>query len=92
MKKFYKEYRFPIWLIVLGIPALYCEVLWFGRTAAVAGCHSSSVYDGSYEARVYCNRKADALTWGRKRDFEGLGRVWTWDKDAEIYVIKGEMK
>lgn len=92
MKSFYKDYKFPIWLILLGVPFLYCQVQWFARTAAKAGCHVSSVYDGTYDARIYCNRKADALTWGLKSDFEGLGKLWTWDKDAEVYIIKGETK
>lgn len=92
MKNFWKMYKLPIVILVIGLPFLYCEVQWFARGMAKAGCHMSLDYDGSYEARVFCNNKADALTWGWKGDFEGFGKVYTYDKAAEIYVLKGEVK
>jgi len=92
MKEFYKTYKLPIWIALIGVPLVYCQIMFAARAAAVAGCHLSAVYDGSYDSRVYCNHKADALTWGRKGDFEGMGKVWTWDDHAEIYIIRGQMK
>ncbi len=70
----------------------YCSAMDLIRTAAKAGCQSSSVFDASYQAYVYCNRKADAISWGWKGDFEANGKLYTFDKDAEIYVLKGEVK
>lgn len=92
MKKFLKTFKFPLIILAIGLPLLYCELQWIGRIAAVSGCHASSAYNGSYEARVYCNRKADALTWGLKRSFEANGSIYVWNKDAESYYLKGEVK
>jgi hypothetical protein len=39
-------------------------------------------------AVLFCNNKADAITWGWKSDFEGFGKVYTYDKADEIYVEK----
>lgn len=88
MRKFLSEWKLPIIILAMGLPILYCEVMWMSRAAAKAGCHQSLDYDGSYQAHVFCNNKADAISWGWKADFEGFGKVYTWDKAAEIYVIK----
>lgn len=89
MKKFWKQWDVLIIVLVIGLPLLYCMIMSMGRQAAKMGCHQSPEYDGSYQARVFCNNKADAITWGWKSDFEGLGKVYTYDEAAEIYVIKG---
>lgn len=92
MKKFWREWSFPIAILVIGLPLLYCSVQRFARNMAKLGCHQSLEYDGSYQARVFCNNKADAISWGWYGDFEGFGKVYTYDKAAEIYVVKGEVK
>ena len=88
MKKFLSEWKPVIIVLVIGLPLLYCMIQSASRNMAKLGCHMSSDYDGSYEARVFCNNKADAITWGWKGDFEGFGKVFTYDKAAEIYVEK----
>lgn len=92
MKNFWSEWKLLIIVLTIGLPLLYCEVMWMSRAAAKAGCHHSLGYDGSYESRIYCNNKADAISWGWKADFEGFGKVYTWDKAAEIYISKGKVK
>lgn len=92
MKKFWSMYWLPIMIAAIGVPIMYCSVQGFARNRAVLGCHRSLDYDGSYQARVFCNNKADAITWSWKGDFEGFGKVYTYDKAAEIYVLKGEVK
>lgn len=90
MKKFWSVYWLPSIILVVSLVALYCSVQSFSRNMAKMGCHQSLDYDGSYQARVFCNNKADAISWGWKSDFEGFGKVYTFDKAAEIYVVKGE--
>lgn len=88
MKKFWSEWKIPFIILIVGLPLLYCSVQNYARSMAQLGCHMSTDYDGSYQARVFCNNKADAISWGWKVDFEGFGKVYTWDEDAEIYVEK----